>query len=1387
MSRHVTASGAAETRRVIVRRRVGCILAAVAAVAATVAVNVPVRGTTPGPTQPGIWKTTESLDLPRPGHTATVLTGDAWSCPIYCGRLLMAGGSDASGQPSSGGSLFDPATGTWSGFSVPGATREGRSNHTATRIADGALLLAGGNAAVFMAGEDSASSAPTATAEILRINQSGNPSSTKTGSLNEARAGHTATLLPDGKVLVVGGISAAGTPLASAEIFDPAAPGVTQELPVDPGGGFGVVEVVPQGKWTVTSSPMASARSGHTATLIPTAGTAGKVLIVGGDAAGSAEVFDVATSAWSTAGSLSPARTAVSATLLDDGSVLVAGGRTDSGPVGVAETYNPASGLWSTVDSLETARADHLAVALADGRVLVAGGGPAGSPLASVEVYAPASSTWSEARPMITARRLGDSSLTLLPDGTFLAAGALGRTEIYDPGAPAVGHWSGTGYLSEPRLGYSATVLADGKLLVAGGATPSSSKQGLATRSAEVYDPDRGTWVSTSGPMTLPRIDHTATLLSGPACAGSSPPGYCGKVLVTGGAPASDPAWTQGTQTAELYDPATATWALAAPMAVRRTRHAALRLADGKVLVVGGSGVSDAELYDPGTGEWFGAGDMGVIREADTRGQIKEILATQLGDGRVMVVGGDLAVADKNKISVYASGTWSVIEYESKGNGASATFLADGRLFLAGGSGVEATRAKLYDPTSGAWTASEEMIGTGRGDHMATLLKDGRVLIAGGRDLNSSNTPKPLLRSTEIYDPSADRWSETGSLGTVRQRSRSDDFAMSRLTLLRDGTALILGGMAINSFTRTLQVTGAVNERYPPAPARVAGALPPGRPGSVTATAGNASAMVSWEAPASDGGAPILSYTVTGTPGGATTTVAGTARQAVLGGLVNGSSYTFTVVATNANGTSPLSLPSDWVTPRAEVLGPPTDVVATAGNASATVSWLAPADQGELGISGYVVTAAPGSATARVSGNLRSARLSLVNGTTYTFTVRANRGVNDDTLGMPSEPSNSVTPSADIPPDPTEPSAPTTVKATPGAGSATVEWAAPALDGGRPVTAYWVSASPGGATVSVGAPARSATVSGLVNGTKYTFAVWAVNEIGPGPASDPSNAVTPLASHAVRAPGFPTAVGATPGERSAIVTWARPAAEGGSPVSSFVVTARPGGETATAAGDASSVTFGGLDNGTAYTFTVRAVNAAGQGPRSAPSNQVIPPTGVGGGGSAAALSTGSSSASTCSPLPAPAAGQLVYLAGYSIVGLPGGTSTGARSPLYGWWDKGTGGTYDMTDPSTPVTAGRGYWAWAPCARLVDLPSVGASSATASSSLGAYRASLVGNPSASAPATVSGHEFMARWDPTLNGGAGGYQMSRVGEASTLAVGEGAWVFSYLATTVTVSEQ
>ena len=265
----------------------------------------------------------------------------------------------------------------------------------------------------------------------------------------------------------------------------------------------------------------------------------------------------------------------------------------------------------------------------------------------------------------------------------------------------------------------------------------------------------------------------------------------------------------------------------------------------------------------------------------------------------------------------------------------------------------------------------------------------------------------------------------------------------------------------------------------------------PGAPTGVSATAGNAQATITFTAPGSNGGSAITGYTVTSSPGGFTGT--GSASPITVTGLTNGTAYTFTVIATNANGNSSASSASNSVTP-SSVPGAPTIGTATAGNAQANVAFTVPASNGGSAITGYTVTSNPGNITGTGSASPIIVT-GLTNGTVYTFTVIATNSTGNSS---PSSASNSVTPS-------TIPGAPTGVSATAGNAQATITFIAPGSNGSA-ITGYTVTSSPGGFTGTFTSPI---SVTGLLGGTAYTFTVTATNANGTGPASSASNSVTP--------------------------------------------------------------------------------------------------------------------------------------------------------------------------------------------------------------------------------------------------------------------------------------
>jgi hypothetical protein len=309
-----------------------------------------------------------------------------------------------------------------------------------------------------------------------------------TGSLNVPRSWHTATLLPDGKVLVAGGRRfAAGDigdlVLDSAELYDPAI-----------------------GSWTPTGS-LTTPRVGHGAALLPN----GKVLVVGGDSGGvTAELYDPASGTWTATGSMNTQRFALSATLLDTGKVLVVGGVGSSDEtLTSAELYDPTTGTWSYTGDVFSGRFFHSDTLLQDGRILIAGGWADDwfqVSVSTADLYDPVAGTWrsslrlNNARSFHTATPLQDGKVLVAAGyrdnlihqpnspGTFYVPTSLAQAELFDP---ISGTWTIVGNLNRARDSHTATLLSDGKVLVAGGYDWNARAD---VSSTESYDPATGTW-----------------------------------------------------------------------------------------------------------------------------------------------------------------------------------------------------------------------------------------------------------------------------------------------------------------------------------------------------------------------------------------------------------------------------------------------------------------------------------------------------------------------------------------------------------------------------------------------------------------------------------------------------------------------------------------------------------------------------------------------------------------------------------------------------------------------------------------------------------------------------------------------------------------------------
>jgi N-acetylneuraminic acid mutarotase len=332
------------------------------------------------------------------------------------------------------------------------------------------------------------------------------------------------------------------------------------------------------------------------------------------------------------------------------------------------ETGVSFEGSVVAISSMASKRAAHTATLLNNGKVLIAGGFVAGGrSLASAELFDPVANTFEPAGDMTTARNSHTASL--LPDGKVLIVGGysddyLSTTEIYDP---ETNRFSASRPLSSPRSGHVAVTLSDGRILFAGGVGTGWT----FLKTAEIYQPKTDTFAPT-GDMTTERESHTATMLND------------GKVLITGGHK-DRRANVTIYRSSEIFDPTRGRFTATGDLTVKRHKHEATKLPDGRVLIIGGSDERDgdgayqnAEIYDVAKGTFTS-------------------IANRMVTARYKLQG-------------------------------TAIVLRNGKVLIAGGS----DRAEVFDPATNSFSLADGELGTMRLFATATLLKNGRVLITGG-------------------------------------------------------------------------------------------------------------------------------------------------------------------------------------------------------------------------------------------------------------------------------------------------------------------------------------------------------------------------------------------------------------------------------------------------------------------------------------------------------------------------------------------------------------------------------------------------------------------------------------------------------------------------------
>ena len=461
--------------------------------------------------------------------------------------------------------------------------------------------------------------------------------------------------------------------------------------------------------------------------------------------------------------------------------------------------------------------------------------------------------------------------------------------------ATPTGFWTPVAAPLTSAVSPSAAVLADGKVVLAGGASSTSVVQQFSA----TYDPVADSWSALVG-MQAKRVNATAVKLTN------------GKVLVVGGESALNTP-SAALNTAELYDPGTNTWqnvlnTMSSPRAGRPV--VVVLRPSGWVLVAGGSDASGApvktaDIYDPAANGFFPAnGYMGTARDLAA--------AAMLPSGKVLVAGGTgpgNTMLNSGEVFDPATLTWSPVSNtmtDPRGDAPGAVALHDGRVLIAGGTithtpvAVTTPTASLYDPATNTFSAAGSMH-TSRTSFAYAPLADGRALVAGGLVASIDGT-KTIANGAEVYDPTTDAWQPAGSLPVA--------VGAAATVALPSGQVLVMGGAPDAGSNATVRQA----EMYTPYAA-------PSKPLAVSGAAGVGSAFVTFAPPAANGGLPILGYTIVASSGQRVTTP--DARTALtITGLAAGRPVTFTVIANNAVGAGTASAASNQVTPTAAAKPP---------------------------------------------------------------------------------------------------------------------------------------------------------------------------------------------------------------------------------------------------------------------------------------------------------------------------------------------------------------------------------------------------------------------------------------------------------------------------------
>ncbi|MDQ3098811.1 MAG: hypothetical protein M3Q44_03625 [bacterium] len=716
--------------------------------------------------------TTNNMTVNKINHAASLLSN---------GRVLITGGGTTSTTSSSTANLFTPSSTSGAFAATAGNMKISRSDQTSVLLRNGKVLLAGGRT----------STTATSTAELFDPTTvtAANVFTATTNNLTAGvRYGHRATLLPNGNVVISGGTNGTG-PLSSAEIYDDATgTWSSASIMVQKRSMFSLT-LLPNGKILAVGGCIAGNCTAGSANRTSTAEIFDPLKNSWTSTAGSL-VLGV--------------RSEHSASLLPSGKVVIHGGTTDGTTfLSTSEIYDPLTGTFTAGSVAQTGRKDHDTISLANGKLMTVDGWNGTTAYSNAEILtidqqiSTANSTNSQ-NPDLVKDSLGNIQAVWqawrsegLSPGTSGGSWKVMTQEINNPSSGSItkqyptgttSAWAATGNLSTGKRNISTVLLPSGKVLASGGFTT------VSVSDAEIFDPQSGTWTATANNMAKAHSNHASYLLkngkvivaAGSGTSSSAAEIYdptsntwiAGPNLTTGRSEFVTSALNNGTimigsgvngagtvvTTSEIYNPTTNTWTFSTGNMQRGHKNGSMvKLNDGKLLAVGGclldtvcdatSIVSNAELYDPSTGTWSLVGSLSTARY--------RFNANVLNNGKVLVHGGNnVSASSISSAEIFdpTTQTWTAAT-SSPGSVLAGTGIIGSSVVLTSGkvlsvrSNVSAqSGAYLYDPMANTWTTTGSLSKNIRSSNLIAL-KTGKILIPGGYDGTTNYS------SSELFTP----------------------------------------------------------------------------------------------------------------------------------------------------------------------------------------------------------------------------------------------------------------------------------------------------------------------------------------------------------------------------------------------------------------------------------------------------------------------------------------------------------------------------------------------------------------------------------------------------------------------------------------------------------